>query len=342
MMYKRLFSRMTAAVMAGALLFSMTACGGQPTETEDTKAAEETTAAAADTAAVAEEDKEYQVGIILKTTSSEYWSYVMAGVDAAEEELGNVYAQVYGAASDTDYEGQLNQAETILSSGAKQAIAIAPLNSGMASTVLGSADIPVLAVDTNFEGAKTFIGTAHEDAAYQGGKYVAEQIGAGGKVLILANIQGESTSEARVSGYKKALEEAGCEIIDVQYTDGVGDKAVNVMEGALQTHPDMDAVVCCADDVALGAARAIEAAGLQEQGILVCGFDGISSGVQAVVDGKISCTVAQDPYNMGYQCVKSLVDAVDGKELPEFLDTGCKVITPENAQEYLDKLNSLV
>ena len=50
-------------------------------------------------AATDEESKEYQVGVILKTTSSEYWSYVMAGVDAAEEELGNVYAQVYGASS---------------------------------------------------------------------------------------------------------------------------------------------------------------------------------------------------------------------------------------------------
>ena len=84
------------------------------------------------------------------------------------------------------------------------------------------------------------------------------------------------------------------------------------------------------------------AAGDYEKGILICGFDGISSGVQAVVDGTISCTVAQDPYNMGYQCVKSLVDAIEGKELPEFIDTGCNVITPENAAEYLAKLKELV
>ncbi len=75
---------------------------------------------------------------------------------------------------------------------------------------------------------------------------------------------------------------------------------------------------------------------------MVCGFDGISSGVQAVVDGQISCTVAQDPYNMGYQAVVSMVDALEGKELPEFIDTGCNVITPENAEEYLAKLKELV
>ena len=171
---------------------------------------------------------------------------------------------------------------------------------------------------------------------------IAAVIGKGGKVVILANIQGESTSEARVAGYKKALEEGGCEIISTQYTDGVGDKAVTVTDGVLQSFTDIDAIVCCADDVALGASRAIKQAGRDGDGIIVCGFDGISSGVQAVVDGEISCTVAQDPYNMGYQCVKSLLDVVEGEKLDDFIDTGCKVITPDNAQEYLDKLKSLV
>lgn len=90
----------------------------------------------------------------------------------------------------------------------------------------------------------------------------------------------------------------------------------------------MDAVVCCADDVALGAARVIEATGRQDDGIIMCGFDGISSGVQAVTDGKISCTVAQDPYNMGCQSVVSMIDAINGEELTGFIDTGGQVITP--------------
>lgn len=279
---------------------------------------------------------------MLKTTSSEYWSYVIAGIEQAEKDLGNVEVDVRGANSDTDFDGQLNMVETIVNADMCEAIAIAPLQADQIANALTGVKIPVLAIDTNFDQAETFIGTAHEDAAYQGGKYVAEKIGKGGKVVILANIQGESTSEARVAGYKKALEEGGCEIISTQYTDGVGDKAVTVTDGVLQSFADIDAIVCCADDVALGASRAIKQAGRDGDGIIVCGFDGISSGVQAVVDGEISCTVAQDPYNMGYQCVKSLLDVVEGEKLDDFIDTGCKVITPDNAQEYLDKLKSLV
>lgn len=327
--------KLMAWLVCGSMALSLAGCGGN--DASPAGSADSGSAAAAGTQ---DGGDTYQLGVILKTTSSEYWSYVIAGVEQAEADLGNVTVDVRGASSDTAFEEQMNMVETIINSELVDAIAIAPLQSDQIGSKLTNANIPVLAIDTNFPQAEAFIGTAHEDAAYQGGKYVAEQIGEGGKVVVLANIQGEATSESRVSGYVRALEEGGCEILTTQYTDGVGDKAVNVMEGILQTHDDIDAVVCCADDVALGASRAIQSAG--REGIIVCGFDGISSGVQAVVDGQISCTVAQDPYNMGYQAVVSMVDALNGETLSEFIDTGCNVITSENAEEYLSKLKSLV
>ena len=328
-----LIRRSAAMLLAGLLAVSVSACGGG-----NSGAADNSGSSQADSS----NGKTHKLSVVLKTTSSEYWSYVIAGIEQAEKDLGNVEVDVRGANSDTDFDGQLNMVETIVNADMCEAIAIAPLQADQIANALTGVKIPVLAIDTNFEQAETFIGTAHEDAAYQGGKYVAEQIGKGGKVVVLANIQGESTSEARVAGYRKALEEGGCEIISTQYTDGVGDKAVTVTDGVLQSFPDIDAIVCCADDVALGASRAIRQTGRDGDGIIVCGFDGISSGVQAVVNGEISCTVAQDPYNMGYQCVKSLLDVVEGEKLDDFIDTGCNVITPDNADEYLAKLKSLV
>ena len=328
-----LIRRSAAMLLAGLLAVSVSACGGGNSGAADSSGTSRADSSNGGT---------HKLSVVLKTTSSEYWSYVIAGIEQAEKDLGNVEVDVRGANSDTDFDGQLNMVETIVNADMCEAIAIAPLQADQIANALTGVKIPVLAIDTNFEQAETFIGTAHEDAAYQGGKYVAEQIGKGGKVVVLANIQGESTSEARVAGYKKALEEGGCEIISTQYTDGVGDKAVTVTDGVLQSFPDIDAIVCCADDVALGASRAIRQTGRDGDGIIVCGFDGISSGVQAVVDGEISCTVAQDPYNMGYQCVKSMLDVVEGEKLDDFIDTGCNVITPDNADEYLAKLKSLV
>ena len=219
-----LFKRSAAMLLAGLMAVSMSACGGSSASGNDS----------GDSQASSSGDT-HKLSVVLKTTSSEYWSYVIAGIEQAEKDLGNVEVDVRGANSDTDFDGQLNMVETIVNADMCEAIAIAPLQADQIANALTGVKIPVLPIDTNFDQAETFIGTAHEDAAYEGGKYVAEKIGKGGKVVILANIQGESTSEARVAGYKKALEEGGCEIISTQYTDGVGDKAVTVTDGVLQS-----------------------------------------------------------------------------------------------------------
>ncbi|MDD7048085.1 MAG: sugar ABC transporter substrate-binding protein [Lachnospiraceae bacterium] len=361
-----------AMALAGAMAVGLAACGGTSASSgsaaADEAASESSTAAAssstqeetgteaetvtsssagADQSVTASSGKEvtkangdYNMAVVLKTTASEYWTYVIAGIRDAEKDLGNVKVEIQGASGDTAFDEQLNIVETVVNSGKYDAVAVAPLQADAVNKIAEGTDIPMLAIDTNYDKALSFIGTAHEDAAYQGGKYVAEKVGKGAKVAILGNVQGEATSESRISGYKKAMEEAGCEIVSTQYTDGLGDKAVTTMDGILQTYPDLDAVLCCNDDTALGVSRSIQSAGRQGDGIIVCGFDGISSGVKAVIDGSISCTVAQDPYNMGYQCVMSMVDVLNGNTIDKFIDTGCKVITPDNAKDYLSKLDS--
>ncbi len=49
-------------------------------------------------------------------------------------------------------------------------------------------------------------------------------------------------------------------------------------------------------------------------------------------------SVAQEAYNMGYMAVEEAVKALNGEELEEFTDSGCDVVTKDNAQERLDTL----
>lgn len=95
MKYQYVWKRVRAMILAGILAGTMTACGGQTADESETAQQAQTNEAS---------DKEYQVGVIVKTTASEYWSYVVAGAEAAAEDLGNVDAQIYGATADTDYD----------------------------------------------------------------------------------------------------------------------------------------------------------------------------------------------------------------------------------------------
>ena len=76
----------------------------------------------------------YKIDVILKTTASEYWSYVVAGAKAFEAEHPEHTVDVKGASSETAYEEQLNMIQTDLGSGSYDGFVIAPLQADSVKT----------------------------------------------------------------------------------------------------------------------------------------------------------------------------------------------------------------
>ena len=128
-----LFKRSAAMLLAGLMAVSMSACGGSSASGNDS----------GDSQASSSGDT-HKLSVVLKTTSSEYWSYVIAGIEQAEKDLGNVEVDVRGANSDTDFDGQLNMVETIVNADMCEAIAIAPLQADQIANALTGVKIPVL------------------------------------------------------------------------------------------------------------------------------------------------------------------------------------------------------
>lgn len=278
-----------------------------------------------------------KVGVILKTLSSEYWSYVGAGVKAAEKDL-NVTVQLQGPASETAYDEQNNMIETMLADNSIQALVISPLQPDSVVSVLGGTEKPILFVDTDADYDKklSYIGTGNEPAAKSGGVEAAKIAGEGAKAAWIGGVQGNTTSDAREAGFIAGLKEGGVETVVKQYGEGLADKAASLMENILTSNPDLKVVVANNDEMASGAAKAAKAAGRDD--MIIFGFDGIQAGVQNVIDGNVAGTVAQDPYGMGYKAVEAAVKAAKGEKLEEFIDTGSTVVTKDNAEEYLGKL----
>lgn len=313
------------------MLLTMAACGGSSSSNVPDQAA--------DTPAESgESTKQHTVAVILKTLNSEYWSCVAAGIHQAEADFG-CKVLLQGPPSESSYDEQLNEIETVLSAGEAEALVLAPLQPDVAANAVANASIPVLAVDTTFTSDKllSYIGISNEDAAAAGGEYIAEKLDGKGNVVVLAGVQGDTTSEDRVAGWKRGLEAGGCTVLDMQYTEAVADKAVTCMEGLMQQYPDqIDAVVCHSDDVAMGAVNAIAQAGLSDR-ILVCGFGGIS-GAEPVKAGTLTATVDIGPYAMGYNCVARALDAIEGKEIDAFYPSDTEIIDAGNIDDFLVKL----
>lgn len=312
-------------MLVSALLVSAAGCAGKKADTSPAGSEAAST------------EGEIKVGVILKTLSSEYWSYVAAGVNAASKDLG-VKVDLQGPASETAYDEQNNMIETMLAGGI-DAFVISPLQSESVASVIGDVKIPIITVDTDAEipGKVAFVGTGNDKAAYQGGLFAAEKAGKGTKAVIIGGVEGNATSDARQAGYTRAMEEKGIDIVSVQYAQSNPDTAANVMENMITAQSgDIQIVLCHNDDTAAGAATACKQSGLND--VIIVGFDGNQSGVQNIIDGTITATCAQSAYTMGYKAVETAVKAVKGETVKSFVDTGCQVISSENAKDYLEQL----
>ena len=334
--------RVLAMLLAGAMALSMTACGGGNSASTDGSSNDGGASASGGS---------YKVSVILKTLAAEYWQYVKSGAeDYASEHSDKVTVEVKGPSSETAFDEMQNMIETDLSSGTYDGIVISPLQSDTAAQLVSGTKLPIVAIDTNFTApeVKSFVGTGNEAAAKKGGEAAVEAAKAAGwtdiKCIEIAGVQGDQTNTARMNGYKAGVEEAGGTFLsdEVQYADATADRATTAMEAIMQTHPEGIAIICANnDDMAMAAARAAKGNAAYAKTIFV-GFDGIQSACNAILAGEETMSVAQEAYDMGYKAVEAAVKAVNGETLEKFIDSGCSVVTKDNAQERLDKLKGYI
>lgn len=171
-----------------------------------------------------------------------------------------------------------------------------------------------------------------------GAEYLIEQIGGEGEVAIVEGKAGAVSGENRRDGAKAAFEEAGLTIVESQPADWDRTKAYDLATNYITAHPDLKAIYCCNDTMAMGVQEAVEASG---KDIKVCGTDGNDDAIQSVADGKLCATVAQDPAAVGAKGLELMVQAVE-EDLP--MEPGAEVpttgidailITADNAADYL-------
>lgn len=332
MYMKKFFALALSLVMA----LSLVACGQKEETPAETP--EETPAEAP------AETSDIEVAVVLKTLSSEYWGYVEAGCKAAAADLG-INVTVVGPGAESDIEGQVAQIEQQIGAGC-DAIVCAPNDAGAAAGALQAAldaGIPVLSVDTNvgIEGQTSFVGTSNVDAANEGAKWAIEQVGSDAKAVIIYGQEGDNTSNMRREGYQKACDEAGVEVLSALSGQNTTDGATKTMEDLLNAYPDQIKMVFCHnDDTAIGAMNACKNAGVTDMTIV--GFDGNASAVDLILAGEmVKATVAQQPYEMGYQVVEAAVKAINGETVEEVINAPVEVVTAENGQAYLDNLEAM-
>ena len=204
------------------------------------------------------------------------------------------------------------------------------------------AGIPVILLDRKIDGDKytQFIGADNVDMGRIAGEYIADTLlPDGGKVCEIKGLEGTSGGIDRDNGFREGIKKNDkIEIVAVNNADWLREKAITVAEEMLQTNDEIDLFLALNDPMAEGAYIAAKNAG-REGDILFVGFDGLPTpdgGIRSVMDGRLSMTQVYP--TGGTEAIESAYQLlVEGKELDKPLTLTSEIVTPDNAEELLEK-----
>ena len=261
-------------------------------------------------------DKKVVGASLLTQTHVFYQDMVRAMREAAAENDITLRVQY----AEFDLRNQNDQVELFTTQGV-DAIIIAPADStGIAPVIADAreAGIPVFTVDIAAHGADVVSHVASDN--YGGGKlaaqYLVEQLDGKGRVAIIDHPAVESVQQ-RTAGFLDVIEKhPGIEIVQRVPGEGQRDKALKAAQDILESCPGLGAVFAINDDSALGALAAVEAAGLEDE-VIIVGFDGTPEACEAIAKGSaLKADVAQFPKNIGRKAIEVIAEHFRGEDVP--------------------------
>ena len=285
-------------------------------------------------------------GVLLKTLSNPFWGAMEKGIKDGAQAAGVEYF-MQAVESDQAAEPQLNTCNTMLER--KPAVMItAAINSTILLPCLKRANelgMPVVDLDANLDhaiaekaGVKIAftIGSDNVAAGRQGADWLAGKLGkdAKGPVLVIEGLAGNITGQKRAQGFKEQLAKQAPGLTVVASLPGDWDrqKAANITNDTLTRNPDLVAIFCANDTMALGAVEAAYAAGKGGQ-ITIIGVDGNVDAVKSIKAGRLNASVAQLPYLVGKQAVEKAKAVLSGQTVDEYTYVPTLVLTKQVLEE---------
>jgi ribose transport system substrate-binding protein len=168
------------------------------------------------------------------------------------------------------------------------------------------------------------------------GEYFVQKLGEKGTYVELLGLLGDNNTRNRSDGFHSVVDNyPELKMVAQQTADFDRTRAMEVMESILQAHPDIDAVFCGNDAMAMGAYRALATAGRAKE-VKVFGFDGAKDVINAIRAGDIVATGMQFPKTMARMAAESADQYIRGKtDFPQKIPVAVELVTQENIDNYV-------
>lgn len=278
------------------------------------------------------------IALVTKAMDSEFWLVMAEGARAAIAENPGYELVISAPDREINVDQQVSILENQVRRGVK-ALVVSPAGSAQVVSALEEAarrGIPVVLVDTDapFEKKSSYIGTDNAKGGALAAMGLVAVIGTTGEVAVISGVPGNESQDARAKGFLDEIAKTpGIKVVAQQPGNSERQLGLTVMENLLTAHPNIKGVFAANDQMALGAMEAVEARKLRGK-IAIIGFDATREAAAAIVEGKLTGSVAQSPREMGRQGVLAAIALFEGRTVARTIDTGTEYVDAKNAASY--------
>ena len=281
-----------------------------------------------------------RIALIMKSLANEFFKTMEEGARAHHKEHEDEYElTVVGIKDEQDVAMQIDYVELKIAQGV-DAIVIAPADSKALVPVCKramDAGIIVVNIDNKFDAAVLkdkgvkipFVGPDNRKGARLAGQYLAGKLKPVDKVVIIEGVPNAFNGIQRKLGFEDAMKAGGMNIVSSQSGYWETEKAETIVSALTTEYPDLKAVLCANDSMALGAVAAIREAGKSDE-IFVIGFDNITAVQRLLKEGKILCTVDQHADKLALYGIEYALEMLKGGAAPSDRETPVELITLES------------
>jgi len=280
-----------------------------------------------------------RIALVMKSLANEFFSTMAEGAKKHQAEHPDEFELIVnGIKDERDLSRQVAIVESMIAQGVS-AIVIAPADSRALVSVCKRAQdegIVVVNIDNKLDdevlaqqGVKIpFVGPDNRAGAKLVGDHVAKQLQPGDSVAIIEGLKTAYNGQQRLLGFQDAASEAGLKVVASQSAQWEIDQANRAASAMLSEHPEIKALLCCNDSMALGALAAVRSAG-RVGDVLIAGYDGISAVRQAINDGSILASVDQHGDQLAVFGIEYALELLSGGETPADRTTPVDLVVKE-------------
>jgi ribose transport system substrate-binding protein len=271
------------------------------------------------------------IAVIPKGTSHLFWVSVQAGALAAGKDFG-VDVLWNGPAQETEYSRQIQIVDSMIARRVDGIALAAAERKALVGPVerAAAAGIPVTIFDSGLDSNDyvTFVATNNFAAGQLAARTLANLLGGRGLVAMVMHAPGSASTMDREQGFQDAIgrDFPQVRIVATQYGQSDRAKAMAAAENILTAHPDLNGMFASSEPSSVGTSLALQSRGLSGK-VKFVAFDSSDSLIEDLKAGTIDAMVVQDPFQIGYTAVRTLVDKLRGATPPKRIDLSARVVT---------------